>query len=184
MEKAIRIYRTIDEARALSFPMISTGEATAIQWELSHIVNDQSSTSAKVAKLLTLTDRIVKIPKEFSVCSQKCSHCCHIPVSISGVEADLLAETSGREIKKRGGLFLNKYSPCPFLRKNECSVYDVRPLVCRAHFAFDDPQYCKAQTVPHATYTVASNGFLGKVMKAIDYLNQDKRAGDIRAFFK
>ena len=27
--------------------------------------------------------------------------------------------------------------PCPFLVDNACSVYDVRPLVCRSHFSFD-----------------------------------------------
>lgn len=33
--------------------------------------------------------------------------------------------------------------PCPFLVDNECSIYEVRPLTCRAHFVVDSVEDCE-----------------------------------------
>ena len=33
--------------------------------------------------------------------------------------------------------------PCPLLFNNECSVYKVRPLACRAHFVNDSKELCE-----------------------------------------
>ena len=33
---------------------------------------------------------------------------------------------------------------CPLLEDERCSVYPVRPLICRAHFASTDPAWCRA----------------------------------------
>lgn len=36
------------------------------------------------------------------------------------------------------------YGPdCPFLRNNRCTIYPVRPLMCREHISFDDPEKCR-----------------------------------------
>lgn len=36
------------------------------------------------------------------------------------------------------------YGPdCPFLVNNRCSIYAVRPLMCREHISFDDPRKCE-----------------------------------------
>jgi Fe-S-cluster containining protein len=32
---------------------------------------------------------------------------------------------------------------CPFLIENNCSIYPVRPLACRAHLMFDSPEFCR-----------------------------------------
>ncbi|HEY3265722.1 MAG TPA: YkgJ family cysteine cluster protein [Armatimonadota bacterium] len=32
---------------------------------------------------------------------------------------------------------------CPFLRDGMCSIYPARPLMCREHISFDDPQRCR-----------------------------------------
>ena len=34
--------------------------------------------------------------------------------------------------------------PCPFLIANECSIYPVRPIVCRTHIVDSDPEKCNA----------------------------------------
>ena len=36
------------------------------------------------------------------------------------------------------------YGPdCPFLENNRCTIYAVRPLMCREHISFDDPRKCE-----------------------------------------
>jgi Fe-S-cluster containining protein len=32
---------------------------------------------------------------------------------------------------------------CPLLEDERCSIYPVRPLICRAHFASSDPAWCR-----------------------------------------
>jgi Fe-S-cluster containining protein len=32
--------------------------------------------------------------------------------------------------------------PCPFLKEERCSIYPVRPFVCREHFALSPPELC------------------------------------------
>ena len=46
--------------------------------------------------------------------------------------------------------------PCPFLVDNACSVYDVRPLVCRSHFSFDATAHWCAGTIHHSTDETAA----------------------------
>jgi len=38
---------------------------------------------------------------------------------------------SRRVFSKRGKYYMIKGDPCPFLKENACSIYDVRPLNCR-----------------------------------------------------
>lgn len=40
--------------------------------------------------------------------------------------------------------------PCPLLENNECSIYPVRPLICRGYFVSSDPRSCLPQTNPEA----------------------------------
>jgi Fe-S-cluster containining protein len=36
------------------------------------------------------------------------------------------------------------YGPdCPFLENDRCTIYAVRPLMCREHISFDDPRKCE-----------------------------------------
>jgi Fe-S-cluster containining protein len=36
------------------------------------------------------------------------------------------------------------YGPdCPFLENDRCTIYPVRPLMCREHISFDDPRKCE-----------------------------------------
>lgn len=37
--------------------------------------------------------------------------------------------------------------PCPFLINHECSIYPVRPAICRAHVVSERPELCEAD--PH-----------------------------------
>lgn len=49
-------------------------------------------------------------------------------------------------------LIVNKYRdlniPCVFLNKDgECTIYEVRPLQCRAHFIISDPAICREENI-------------------------------------
>jgi len=84
-------------------------------------------------------------PDQPLACGTGCSHCCYQPeISVTAVETFRLAsylkeylepaeimtliENLGRAEGKKTSWPL---SPCPLLKNGHCSVYDVRPLICR-----------------------------------------------------
>lgn len=99
-------------------------------------------------------------PREVA-CATGCDHCCHQSVGVTGIEAvtivdylkaQLNAEAlerlalSVRQTREltRGLSYSDRHSPafpCVFLNaKGACSIYPVRPLVCRAVNSLDAEQ--------------------------------------------
>jgi len=92
-----------------------------------------------------------KLPAGTIACRSGCAHCCHQPVGITAIEAITIVERlrqtlSDGEIervrerlaraheKARGVTTADRFSTehaCPFLEESRCSIYEVRPLVCR-----------------------------------------------------
>ncbi len=83
-------------------------------------------------------------------CGAGCAACCHQDVEATIPEAILVAAQIGGEADPRHDAILAEAEtslsdapgrrlprPCPLLRENRCSVYDVRPLACRAVFSPD-----------------------------------------------
>lgn len=99
-------------------------------------------------------------------CKPGCSHCCHAPVKALAPEVFKIA----REIKKldpesmlaiterlsdylqqqsSSGMQWQTRPPCPFLQNNLCSIYAIRPAVCRrAHSLKLDPCATSAPEIP------------------------------------
>lgn len=115
-------------------------------------------------------------------CGRKCSACCAEPAMCTRQEAEVLAEAF-RELppedqeRVRGslrewlvrfdaanlgalaiaGLFAYRAAklPCPFLKNQECSVYESRPLCCRGHFALGPRESCEQDALrPDQTYVM------------------------------
>ncbi len=92
-------------------------------------------------------------------CSSGCSYCCYSQVNITPVESLLIhafiienfsaVELKGLKAKIRENLFLTagktlqdrftikEQAPCIFLKEDKCSVYSVRPFICRAWNSLD-----------------------------------------------
>jgi len=98
-------------------------------------------------------------------CSPGCDFCCHNQVEVTPPEALLIGAYLEQHVSPRQlGLLLERLErnlslragkskvevasfrqdlPCPLLHRQGCSIYPVRPLVCRAMHALDAAQ-CEA----------------------------------------
>lgn len=92
-------------------------------------------------------------------CKKGCGACCHTQVSVTSDEAELLASIvmDGHEVDLKR-LYIQSEAQnddkkwfktpydirrCVFLNdKNECSVYENRPAVCRTNMVVSDPKDC------------------------------------------
>jgi Fe-S-cluster containining protein len=125
--------------------------------------------------------------KERSVCKTGCSHCCHVDVEIIYAEAAYIQEMTGikhNEIyKKQKNDFHKTKTPCPFLKDNNCSIYEFRPIACRAFFTIDSVEFCKRDDSPkHEIFTIESWPTLMKFYSKI-FFSGNRRYGDIREWF-
>lgn len=100
-----------------------------------------ASPRCKLGRVYRLVEEISAIRASYIACGKGCSDCCHMNVTISKVEAEKMANASGRkpvEIKRAVPHETDEYfgQACPFLQNDVCSVYEARPLACRLHVSF------------------------------------------------
>ncbi|RUR71063.1 hypothetical protein EJP67_28815 [Variovorax guangxiensis] len=96
-----------------------------------------------------------------AACRKGCDHCCHIPLTVTQVEAELIGKAIGRRPTPPATsvhlLELGDHAqdwktaqtqlqasapagPCPFLVDHQCGIYEVRPLACRVLLNLDDDE--------------------------------------------
>lgn len=104
-----------------------------------------------------------------ATCRDGCAHCCMLPASTTvpemvpvvdhlvgradwpelkpklerAIRQNLLAMQSvDLTDKAQRDAFFKSSLPCVFLEENRCSIYEVRPAVCRYHFVVSPPENC------------------------------------------
>ena len=96
-----------------------------------------------------------------STCKRGCSYCCHLNVGIGKGEAKILSKDLSHDqiqhLKKQRDVLTKlgkdnyedfphevdwETSACVFLKNNECSVYEDRPMACRMYYVVTEPKLC------------------------------------------
>lgn len=95
----------------------------------------------KLQFLYSFMDELSAYVGKVTPCKKGCSYCCHIPISISALELEYVRHLVPDLRKKIGQGDMGSGGPCPFLFNQSCSIYDVRPYVCRKHVVFTNSSY-------------------------------------------
>lgn len=125
------------------------------------------SVPAKVAWLRADASEVLKAAGPVSACGRGCSHCCHIGVTVSKAEAEVIGRSIGRKVakpppsrvldvadymdspdprermaklKKQQAWLRDEYhgQACTFLSPlGSCTIYEARPLICRWQVSLD-----------------------------------------------
>ena len=95
--------------------------------------------------LYQYVDRVYSHTSGLVACTRGCSYCCHIPVQLTRLEVAYIASRIGSEVHEPlvsighapAPKAPDPARPCPFLRNQECSIYEHRPLSCSTHVNFE-----------------------------------------------
>ncbi len=155
----------VSKARGTSLTPVTEQEAFVLG-----LYSSLDSATARVLERLSRKKDVVPS------CRPGCCHCCRFHIQASMLEIHVLAQFvkrtfsrdrirglrlrtkkwhdwdqsrpgRGPEAAARATAELDRYEPCcPMLIRGRCSVYPVRPMVCRIHFVESEPSRCLAAT--------------------------------------
>jgi Fe-S-cluster containining protein len=157
----------------------------------NEIVNSRRTIDAKFRALYALADDMVSHVAPHAACKRGCSHCCHIAVGMMQGEAEVLGRAIGvkptAKVKHRSqfsGFDFGYHNPCTFLVDGECSIYEHRPLACRAHFNMDaDALLCELYPPELTEVPYFNNSQLQMVAAVVCKMADKFTMQDIRTFF-
>lgn len=128
--------------------------------EAKSLVDSPAPRHGTGRRLIEIADELASKVAPVAACRRGCSHCCHQAVIVPEWEAQRIGRHIGRAPAQidRGALgqmqeARDKFTrvPCTFLKDGECSVYEVRPMVCRTHLSLaDDAEPCDTHKHPGA----------------------------------
>lgn len=155
----------------------------------ANLAKQNASQRSKLRKIYSLMTDLGNAAEPYVACGKGCSSCCKMNVTISQVEANLIAEKLGIKSKQLTNSKIHPLKefigiPCVFLEDNSCTIYDVRPYVCRNHFWFDtssywcDPSRSLEVNMPMIEFSGALAAFFDVTKKASGGIH-----ADIRDFF-
>jgi Fe-S-cluster containining protein len=162
---------------------------------LNAIVNgcEGRSPDESFALLYALIDDVAKATEGQTACARGCSHCCHIPVHITSVEADVMARRLGvarEELQDDVNYPDVQYGysmPCTFLKAGECSIYEHRPTPCRLQYNIAETakpceltEETRGGTVPYLNLSVFINA---TAQLCINHAVGSLYVGELRDFF-
>jgi uncharacterized protein len=109
-----------------------------------------------IKKYYKYLDKLLSIYGKYVPCKKGCSKCCNITVHVFDLEINIIKHFLDKnKIKYSYNSIINGHSNrkdysgviCPFLENNICSIYEVRPFMCRKYFVFNDNNNnCGAQS--------------------------------------
>lgn len=123
-----------------------------------------------VSELYNITETAITEITQYKSCTLGCAACCHFLVETTAIEAEHIrqyielhfsskikywltkkiiqvAKQQPRQMnflpEEYKEIYYRKFIPCPFLTDNNtCSIYQVRPFLCRTCFVFNHPEDC------------------------------------------
>jgi Fe-S-cluster containining protein len=142
------------DARWLNLPLSGPGDPSSVAAHVRHLAKlmggtRRASAAAAAAHWGQLYDR--SVPSGFALaCREGCAHCCCQIVLVYAPEAFRLAAQVGDRAETAAAMrkaaetwgeaasrSASARTTCPLLSNNRCSIYDSRPLNCRAFVAID-----------------------------------------------
>lgn len=144
------------------------------------------SEMVKLQQLYKLADELTSKLTPITICKAGCGNCCKINVSITEHEAKMISIHTGKLITK--SLFFTTTkpdfhgTPCPFLIDDKCSIYSVRPFVCRRQVSVMPSEYwCHPDISLDIQVPMIEFSELSKAFYAIAARSEVK---DIRIWFR
>lgn len=139
-------------------------EEEKYQWQLAidtipvfNVFNNLSPIN-KIKKLYEVIDLNIENSglKKITACGEGCSFCCHDKINITEDEAVYIKSHNPSYNVERSQVqkdrdfwslsFKNK--ACIFLKDNKCSIYNIRPYICRLHNVSKVNNYTGKLTIP------------------------------------
>ncbi|HDX8437820.1 YkgJ family cysteine cluster protein [Aeromonas dhakensis] len=126
----------------------------------------------KLSSLFSEMNEIYAYVDKYTPCEKGCSHCCYIPVAVSELEVEYIERSLKIKRKSFSEYDRTQSKPCPFLKNNSCSIYNVRPFVCRRHVVLTKTPYwcelerCNQETMPLLNFTETQKSFEYLVFKS------------------
>lgn len=136
---------------------------------LEGILNSEDGKLAVVQYVQDYASKVLEQAKVFdgATSCNGCSSCCHSDIPVSRLEGNYIKETlklNPEILPNKRRLELQKSvsdttelkwmdKACPMLEdeiegKRLCSIYEIRPLICRTHNSIEDPKYCDKSKYP------------------------------------
>lgn len=155
----------------------------------STVVTENASLRSKLRRVYRVMDELSVHRADHVACRRACSACCRMNVTITALEAENIAATTGRPaafveqtIKHPEDRFVG--SPCPFLAADECSIYDNRPLSCRKHASyFTTEKWCAPPYLNSIQAPLVRFGGLDEALVVLSARKGTVVFADIRDFF-
>jgi hypothetical protein len=151
---------------------------------LTKFIKSNRNPQNNLTALYDFMDKLAAHIHKITPCAKGCSNCCHFNVSISELEADYIAQEAKINLTKDRLPQDFHGQPCPFLKNNACSIYSVRPFVCRRHvFLGNSADWCHPDIANEDEFPQL--GFT-EIKKSYDFIVQQTnltKRKDIREFF-